>query len=343
MDPLTLMAITSGVGALGNVIANSIGSANAGAIQQELLEKWAALNIPDPAQQKLAVAQFMNTGQMTPAMQSAIAQNPSEFSKIVTSPVYSQAQDAALKQLQQMGHGGFNLSDQAQINQALQQSSTQAKGNQDAIIANQAQRGTSGSGFGAQAQLVNIQNQQNQDANNSLNIAAQAQQRALQAIQGAGQLGGQLQNQQFNQQAQAAQAQNAINQFNAANAQNVNANNINALNNAQMYNVQNAQDIANRNTGAQNNANSYNSQLAQQQFENQMNVLKGEQSIYNNQSNLAQNQAQGIGNAISGLAQSATNAIGVNDTNNKLGKLYGSFGSNNPNQYKILGNYNWSS
>lgn len=300
------------LGGIGSYLANSSANDRANAIQSEQMQQWLQLNIPDPAEQKVAMQQFISAGTLTPALQSAIKQDPTEFNKIVTDPGLKGAQDKALASLEDIGNqGGLRLQDKATLQQALLNNQARARGNRNAIAAQMAQRGLSGSGFDVAAQLQGQQGEADQNAQNSLSVAANAQDRALQAIEGAGTMAGQQQQQDFNQQAQRATAADRINQFNTQNAQNVNAANTNIQNQAQLYNLNNAQDLSNRNTQLSNSQQLYNKSLSQQQYENKIRQLQGQAGTATAQSNLALNQGKNLGNLFSNVGGALNNTGGV--------------------------------
>jgi hypothetical protein len=141
-------------GALGSYIANKSASDRAEMLQNENLQNWIKVNIPDPKEQELALKQFVQQGTLNPKLEAAIKQDPSEMSKIVTDQKYKDAQSQALNQLQDVAqNGGLRLQDRAALQDAQQSSIDHERGDRMAIEQQMANRGMGGSGFALQAQL----------------------------------------------------------------------------------------------------------------------------------------------------------------------------------------------
>lgn len=294
---------------LANYAIQSSANDRAEAMQNENMQKWLALNIPDPAQQKIVLEKFISQGKIDPVFQQAIQQSPSEFSKIVSNPTYQAAQDRALGELQDIGEsGGLRLQDKEALQEAQIQSQTQDRAARQGISAEMARRGLGGSGFDVAAQLQGQQAQGDRDANSSLRIASDAQKRALDAIQSEGGLATQYRTQDFGEKSAKASAADRINQFNTANSRDVNAANVTAQNQAKEFNLRNDQDVANKNTSATNQNSMYNAGLLQQQYENQQQKLKG---VTGANSDLAQTAIRGgqiAGNAVSNAGSAVSGA-----------------------------------
>jgi hypothetical protein len=296
-------------GGVGSYLANKSANDRAEMLQNQNLQNWVKINIPDPAEQKLALQRFVQEGTLDPKLESAIKADPSEFQKIVTDQKYKDAQNNALSQLQEIGNnGGLRLQDKAALQDAQQSSIDQERGSRMAIAQSMANRGMGGSGFELAAQLQAQQGGADRNARNSLSAAASAQDRALQAIMGSGNMATQYQNQDFNQQAQKASAADRINMFNTQNMQNVNNDNISSQNAAQAANLAAKQNISNQNTQLSNSEQQYNSQLLQQQFENEAKKAAGMGGQNQALANTAQQQGQNLGNTISNVA------LGISDT-----------------------------
>lgn len=313
-----LDSILGGVGSLAGGIAGLISSNNANdranALQNEALQQYLNIAIPDPAEQKIALQQYVQTGQLSPKLQQAIKQAPSNLNDVSLNSDMTGARLRALNSLEQQGYGGNQIQNEAALQQDLIQAGNQGAGQQQQILQSLAQRGQLGSGSELQARLSNAQNSQNQLANQALQTEMQRRQQALQAIQGAGSLAGNIQQSQYQLDANRAQANDAINQFNAQNLQGVQAANVGAQNAAQLYNLQNAQNIANQNTNLANQQEIYNKQLLQQNFQNQLAKAGGVAGQYN--TNAGTQLAQG---------QQAANQWGA--IGSGLGKLGGAAGS----------------
>jgi len=304
-------AIVAGVGALsgiGNYLAQKDANDRAAMIQNQMFQNWMNLNIPDPAEQKVALQQFVSKGTLTPAMQSAIAQAPSEFNKIVKNADTEAAQNRALSELSNIGYsGGLRLQDKAALQDATLRSQAQARAGRQGIVDEMARRGLSGSGYDVAAQLQGQQGDADRQAQASLQTAANAQDRSLKAIMGAGDLANKMSQQDFEQQAAKASAQDRINAFNTTNLRDVNAANTNATNASNYYNLNNAQRIADQNTQLNNAQTMYNKGLIQQQYQNEMSRLAGATGESQALAGTTQRQGQLLGNTISNIGGSAAN------------------------------------
>lgn len=249
-------------------------------------------------------------GELTPAMESTIAQGPNALSSISTNPQLMSAQMDQLAALQKLGNTGLTASDQEALANINRQTSGNANAAQGAIMANMAARGQLGSGSELAARLSAAQNASNVGNEQGLSLASQAQQKALQAMAQAGGLGNQIQQTQFGQQAQVAAAQNAINQFNAANAQGVAGQNTFAQNQAQAQNLANKQNVMNTNVGLTNAQQQANNMLQQQTYQDAAQkaaMVAGQNNTGFKQSQDQNNQNQTMwGNIGKGVGQATT-------------------------------------
>jgi hypothetical protein len=278
---------------------------------QRALEELIKIKIPDPEQQKIALAQYYSTGQLSPEVENEIKADPSAFEQVVQNQKYSQAQNQALSQLQSLGEeGGLSLSDKADLQGQMIANANKDRANRSAITDEMARRGQLGSGMELQAQLSGAQSAGDRDAQARLQTLGGARDRALQAIQGSGELAGKLQNQDYQMQSDKASARDRINQFNTQNAQGVQQRNVAARNAAMAQNLENSQNIANSNIDLRNKQEQYNKGLAQQNFENQMQLSGAKANAYMGQATQAANQSnkknQQWGAVGSGLGQMGT-------------------------------------
>lgn len=277
-----MLAIPAAISA-GTSIAGMVQQAQAnGASKAQLdqvIQQYIAINVPDPAQQKLELQHYQLTGELSPKLEQTIKQDPTSFQNIVKNQQYSSAQNNALQQLQSLGEeGGLSLSDKADLQQQQLQNASKDKANRDAITDQMARRGQGGSGTELQAQLAGNQAAGDRAAQTSLQTLGSARDRALQSIQGAGSLATSLQGQDYQRQSDLASAQDKINQFNTTNAQSVQQRNANTTNAADAANLAASQKVSDANTDLSNKEQQYNSQLYQQQYEDQ---LQKEQGIAN--------------------------------------------------------------
>ena len=298
------------IGALGQAGASIYGTAEranardqAYNLVQQSIQDYESMGLPTEEATRLSLERYKSAGVLTPEMEQEILQGRTELEGIQTDPRLREAQMNALSELQQVGEGGYRLSDKATTEKIMSDIAQQERGARGAIEQDLLQRGVYGSG----TELANKLSAQQAGAQNAyaqgLNLNAQAQDRALQAIMQGGNLAGSMDQQQFNQQQQIKAAQDAINRMNTAARQDVQQRNVGARNLAQASNLQNAQNIMNANVDVGNKEQSYNKNLAQQRFENL----------------LALNQAKG--NARAGQA-SQVNAAGKD-----IGQMWGNVGA----------------
>lgn len=334
---LGVSALASGAAGVAGALSNASAQQRAQLLQQEGVQQWLDVNIPDPATQKLALQQYVQTGTLHPTVEKALSSSDSEFKKIATDPALKDSRTRALASLENTGYGGETTQDAAARQQASIDSGAKNRGEQQSIISNLQQRGQAGGGLELQARLGAQQGNADQLAKSSLQQESDRRNRALQAIQGAGSLAGDIQNQSFNQQAQQAKALDAINLFNTQNAQGVNTRNAAAATAANLYNQQNAQNISNQNTQTNNYQQQYNSQLQQQQFQDQAAKAAGVSGQYNTQAQGALNagaqQAQMFGNVASGLGNVGLASAYLSNSNPNTNNQ-----NNNQNQSSGNGN-----
>ncbi len=311
------LAASAGSGIAG-LAANMSAQDRAKLLQDQSVQEWLKVNVPDPAEQKVALQQFVQTGTLTPTLQQAVKPVDTQLTKIQTDPALKGARMKALSSLEQQGYGGEQVQDRAAREEGLIDSGSKSRGEQQAVTSLMARRGQLGSGNELAARLSNAQADSDRNAKIALDTEAQRRQRALAATASAGDLAGNIQNQSFNQQAQVAAAQDAINRFNTQNQQSVQAQNAAALTDASRYNLGLQQDIANKNTALSNEQQIYNKNVNQQNFENQATKAAG----VSGQNNLAANQAiqfgQATGNTLAGVA-SGIGSLGLGGA-----KLYNS-------------------
>lgn len=309
MDPVSIGLLGSGIiSGIGNFLSNSSANDRAAALQDKVFQQWMQLHIPDPAEQKVAMERFVSQGQLTPVMQQAIAQSPTEFSKIVTSSQDKAAQNRALSELSNIGNqGGLRLQDKSALQDARLGAQTRERSNRLGVADEMSRRGLSGSGYDVAARLSGQQGTADQEANAGLKVAADAQNRALQSIMGAGKLAGDYRSQDFNEQSAKASAADKINAFNTANLRNVNAANTQAENYSNEANLKNKQKISDQNTTVSNAEQQYNKGLVQQQFDNQVKQLAGATGQANALAGTTQKGGQLLGNTISNVGSSLGN------------------------------------
>lgn len=321
--------IVGGIGAIGSDIVGGIEAGNAQGdakdARNQALQQWLSVNVPDPAQQRLELQRFQQTGQFSPSLQKAFQQDPSGLKSLQIDPTSRAAEVKALQQMVDVAsNGGMDAQARQQEQQAINATNANERGQRGAIEQNFAARGVGGSGAELAAQLEASQGDANQAASQGLQSAAGGEQRALQAMSSYDNMASNLNNQDYGQAAAAAQAQDAINRFNTQNQQTVSNSNTNAVNDAQKYNLGEAQKISDLNTGVANTQEQYNKGLVQKQFDNSVQKAQGAANalggVANQANQSAQNKADmwgGIGGAIAqagtGVAKYANSKTSSND------------------------------
>lgn len=304
----------AGAGFVGSWLANQSAEDRINSLNDKAMQEFIKINIPDPESQKLAMQRYAVEGKLTPELEQAIAQKPTEFEKIAVDQKTKNAQSRALASLEQIGdQGGLRLQDKAAQQEAMMQGAVRDRGNRLAINDEMNRRGQGGGGFELQSQLQGQQAAGDRDAMIGLKTAASAQDRALQAIESGGELASKYRGQDFQEQSARAQAQDAINQFNARNLQQVQHNNVGYQNDANQWNLTNQQRIADQNVGVSNKEQEYNKGLQQQYFDNQMKKAGAMSGQYGQQASAARAQGDRQANMWSNLGQAGVGIDGAYD------------------------------
>lgn len=301
-------------GIVGNLAAQGDQDA-ATAARQAALQQFLDIKAPTIEEQRIALQNEQLAGELNPALQGTVTQDPSQMAGISIDPRLKDAQMNALAQLGDISKGGLTAQDRMNLMQITNQNSGDAEAASKAVMQNMAARGMAGGGAELAARLIGSQNAVNRNANAGQSLAAQAQQRALGAMAQGGQMAQGMQAQSFNEQAQQASAQDMINRFNAQNRQNVMGQNVGAQNAAQQYNLSNKQNVLNANTGIANQQEVQNKGLYQQDFNNQMQKAYGTAGQYGKLSGYDSGQAAqtrgmwaGLGAGAGDLASSLAGA-----------------------------------
>lgn len=229
-----------------------------------------------------------------PQYASASETGPSALDDIDINPEYNDEQETQMSALDNLAkNGGRNAASDAALAQIQSQENQNAKGQNDAILANANARGMGGSGAALIAQLNSQQNQQTNQNARDLGVAGQEANTALSAGQGASGIASNLENTSYGQAANAAAANDAINKFNAG---------------------QNT-GISEYNAGVGNQAQQFNKGLQQQNFQNKLSKTAGIAGTNNNATNFSQNQAnmgaQQAGNILGAVTKLGAAGIGA--------------------------------
>lgn len=310
------MAITSGLALAG---AASIGSGIMGhlsnmsaqeraeTLNNQAVQEWLKLNIPDPAQQKLALQKFVSTGEFTPELESAVKQADTELQKVQVDPKLKEARLRGLGALERQGYGGESIEDAAALEKAMIESGARNRANDQGIVASMERRGQLGSGLELAARQGAVQAEGDRNSTNALDLEMNRRKRAFDSIMGAGELAGDIQRDDYAMKSDAAKAQDRINEFNTLALQGVNTRNVGAKNNAGMYNLDRSQTLSDKNVALGNFEQQYNKELAQQKFENEAKKKAGLSGQYGQAAGQAvqsgQNAAQMWGQIAGGVGQ----------------------------------------
>lgn len=249
-------------------------------------------NLPvwDPAKVQLELQRAVELGKITPQQAQNFLLQQSAQAGVEASPEVLQQQRDSLKYFQDLAKlGGLNATDRAQLEQLQTAQDTNERGNREAIMVNQAQRGLLGSGNELAAKLMGEQASADRKSAAGSQIASLAQQRALQAMTQAGSLSSSMRGQDVSEQTQKAQAADAIAKFNAAMQSQTNLTNTAANNRAQEQQLAQAYAIQAQNLEQQRQeqiaaANSY-----QQGYNNQLNQANQLSNSYIQQANQLSN------------------------------------------------------
>lgn len=198
---------------------------------------------------KIVLQRYQDIGALTPEMEQAILAEPSAYEQVTVDPRFRKTQLEALARLEQkVNQGGLDLEDRAALAEIQRQEAQAARGREQAILQNMAQRGMGGAGAELAARLASSQASADQAAQRGLNVAAQAQKRAAENIQ---QIANQARAMSSDELARAeslAAARDATQRFNVGQRSNVQQRNVAASNRAGELTFTNKQDIANKNT-----------------------------------------------------------------------------------------------
>lgn len=275
-----------------------------------------AIGVP-PKDALVALYQrFQSAGELTPEMEQTFQQADSEMKAIEADPALREAQTSALSTLKrEADQQGMTLEDRIAMTEGQMSAEAEAKGRQDAILQNLAQRGQLGAGQELAARMQAEQAGASREALRSAEVANAARKRALDAVLRRGELAGNVRGQDFSEKSSVAQAQDEINRFNIGNRQNVESRNVGSRNTAQAGNLSNEQDILNKNTGLSNDEsdNRVNATVGQRAM--QLGLAK---SKYDAKSGgltatdkLNAEKATGAANTLKGLGETVTEQAGI--------------------------------
>lgn len=329
------------IGSLGGPIGTAIGGAVGGVVggiaglfskpepsaQELALKKMIAkleeLDLPPTEVLQIAYDRLESQGMLTPEIETAIQQDSTELDRIQTDPEYKDAQRDALARLKAEGDaGGMMLEDRAAVEEALSAAGQQAKGREDAILQNMAERGMGGSGNELAARLSSAQNAANESRDAGLQVASEARRRALESVLGAGNLATDLRTQSFGEQRDVTSAQDAINRFNSSNLQDVLKRNTDRTTDTSVKNLAEKQRLADGNVGISNKEKDQNIKVVADQFDRSFDKITSMGGFVKDQGVAAdKNEAQhgaAFGETVKGIGDVANK--GVNAYSNYASK-----------------------
>lgn len=194
---------------------------------------------------KVIYEKLKEIGQLTPEMEEAILLEPSAFEAISVDPKLKAAQmDALARYQRKVSEGGMDLEDRALLAEVQRETARQARGQEEAIIQNMAQRGMGGAGAELASRLAGSQASADRAAQQGLAVAAQAQRRLGENMAQAANLAGNIESKDLARQQSLAQARDIRNQFNVQNRQSVGSRNVLSKNRAQESNLDYSRRVA---------------------------------------------------------------------------------------------------
>lgn len=300
------------LGAAGSIGASLIAAgANASAAERAQMmndkgvQEWLKINIPDPAQQKLALEHFVQQGKLTPELENAVKLEDTQLNKIQTDPALKESRMRSLRSLEEQGYGGESVTDEAAQQKNLIDSGVKSRGQQEAILSSMERRGQLGTGLELAGRLDAGQAEGDRAATQALNLEGQRRQRGLQAIEAAGSAAGKIQGDEYGIAKDRAAAADVIRAYNAKNTQAVGNANVLARNDASKYNLTSAQTVADKNTAVDNYEQEKNNDLYQKQFDNEAKKAAGVAGQYKDAATLATEQGKNTANIWGTLGQGA--------------------------------------
>lgn len=305
---------------IGSIVGSiaQYGSAKGAAAAQAnaLAEQMARLQgISVPEAQKLVIEELRSQGQLTPELQEALTQAPSEVAEIQEDPALREVQTQALELIKQRAQGGLSAADRASYNQLRGNVARDQAAKEQQILQQMQARGLGGSGAELAMQLANAQNSSQQASEESDRLAAQASRNAMEAAAQMGSQSGQLRSQDFDIAGKKASAQDEYNRFDVTNRQNVANTNVGARNVAQEYNLGEKQRISDVNVGNRNREQVRYQDALQDQFNNQWKKATGMNAITGSQGENEAKKALAKGQMIAGIGKS------VDDTGSQAAKM----------------------
>ena len=268
---------------------------------KQALASYQQANVPTVAQETVNNLPMETVqGTVNPNNIQVASQAPSAFNDISLDPATRAAQMAALSQYTNIADaGGLDANAKLAIQQANDAATTQAQGEQGAIMRAAQAQGQGGGDFALTQRALAAQGASNTAATTGMQAAAEAEANREAALNAMSNIGGSVNAADYSQAANKAGAQNTINATNQAATNAANTGNVANQIQTGEFNTGNAQNVNAANTAAGQNQVYYNANLPQQQFNNELAKAGGIAGVSESQANAAQN-ATNAGNAMTG-------------------------------------------
>lgn len=265
MDPLTMMGIGMGAGAIGNIFGGIWGSNENAKATQQLMDRLKELQdrverewkLPEYDRTPFTPEEFKLLENYTPEIAQFIKEESPDLLRKVSSEA-SQNRDQVMNRLKEMSNDGSSPATRAAAERAELEATSAQKGRVNDLMRSFNQRGLAGSGQELVAGLESAGQLAYGQRASALAQEEGENQRRMEALSGLGQFSNQIVGEDNQRQAANNQILNQYNQRLTDRRQNYEGYRSNTLNQANMYNQQNRQNVSNQNTGLRNNAEMYN-------------------------------------------------------------------------------------
>lgn len=302
-------AIVGGIGGLISGLFSSDGSDEAKALQAKNQAIWDGLQIP-ALDKALLLQTYQQNGTLTPEMIQKLPLQADTKQVIKENPDNRNNQQMAMNTLKQLSQTGMSAQDMAEMSDLRGKVAGDEQAKTQQILQDEAQRGQTGSGNALAAQLASAQGGAQNASKGAIDVAAKAADARQNALKGFADLSGQVRTQDFNTENTNMQNELARQRFLDQNSLARQQQNVQAINNANLYNLQRQQQVGDTNVAAQNQELQRQVQAKQQMFADQAQKAAGQTGVNNAGANMAQNtaanQAQGNTNMWNGIGQFAT-------------------------------------
>lgn len=240
---------------------------NAASDLERAYNQIAGIDLPTAEQLKLGpLAEYVNAGQLDPALIAAALSSPSAYNNENISPASMGAMSDVLAQEGNIADAqGMTPQEKASIAQAEDAMSRNIAGQRGAIAQDFAGRGVPQSLIAAALENGTVGQNAQSGYLNALQAEGAASDRGLSALQNKGALASTMYGQESGQANAVAAAQDALNKFNATNSQQANIANQANRQSSNVYNTQNAQNVSNQNVAGKQQVQIQNQVNAPQQ------------------------------------------------------------------------------